>query len=129
MAGPDVDEDETTYGQSEVGVTANIPQATAYKHIHFGVWAALGAAKKRRFANVPSDLGIGFVQNWSGEGMTVVDMPNNGEATYNGNWVATVRGADEDGDGDIALLNGSATVAANFSEGRGHSDPEWLGHP
>ena len=98
-----------------MGVTANIPQATAYKHIHFGVWAALGAAKKDG-SQAPSDLGVGFVQNWSGEGMTVVDMPNNGGATYNGNWVATVRGADPDGDGDIALLNGPATVAANFSK-------------
>ena len=98
-----------------MGVTANIPEATAYKHIHFGVWAALGDAKKDG-SQAPSDLGIGFVQNWSGEGMTVVDMPNNGDATYNGNWVATVRGKDDDGNGDIALLHGASKLFADFSK-------------
>ena len=34
------------------------------------------------------------------------DMPNNGEATYDGNWVAAVQEADSDGDGDIELMNG-----------------------
>ena len=29
-----------------VEVTAKIPEATDYKHIHFGVWAALGAAEE-----------------------------------------------------------------------------------
>ena len=37
------------------------------------------------------DLGIGFVQNYSGSGLTGADMPNNGSATYSGNWVATVQ--------------------------------------
>ena len=48
-------------------VTAKIPEATDYKHIHFGVWAALGAAEEDGTQEL-SDLGIGFVQNFSGGG-------------------------------------------------------------
>ncbi len=59
---------------------AIIPEASDYKHIHFGVWAALGEAAKNGDQEI-SDLGIGFVQNISGEGLTVVDMPNNSDDT------------------------------------------------
>ena len=102
-------------------VRAAIPEATDYKHIHFGVWAALGDAKKDGTQAI-SDLGIGFLQNFSGSGLTPVgggrdDMPNNGDAMYSGNWVATVRAADEDGDGDISLEHGDATLMADFSDG------------
>ena len=110
VVGPaDEDGDPTT-----MGVKANIPEATEYKHIHFGVWAALGDAKKGG-SQAPSDLGIGFVQNISGEGMTA-DMPNNGGASYTGNWVATVRGADPDGNGDIVLQSGASALTANFTK-------------
>ena len=76
-------------------MTATIPEATYYKHIHFGVWAALGAPEKNGSQEL-SDLGIGFVQNFSGEGLTSIgggidDMPNGGDAKYNGNWVAAVQ--------------------------------------
>ena len=55
-----------------------------------------------------SDLGIGFVQS-IGDGLTGADMPNNGGATYDGNWVAAVgRQRMTDGDGDIVLVNGDA---------------------
>ena len=37
----DVDGDGT---DEAVEVTAKIPEATEYKHIHFGVWAALGGS-------------------------------------------------------------------------------------
>ena len=35
---------------------------------------------------------------------------------YNGNWVAAVQEADEDGNGDITLLNGVADLEANFEK-------------
>ena len=95
-------------------VTASIPEATEYKHIHFGVWAALGAAEKDG-SHEPSDLGIGFVQS-IGDGLTGADMPNNGTANFSGNWAAAVQKADEDGNGDISLLSGVAGVTANFSK-------------
>ena len=44
-------------------------------------------------------------------------MPNNGSATYNGNWVATVQGADEDGNGDMSLEHGVASIDAHFGDG------------
>ena len=102
-------------------VTATIPEATEYKHIHFGVWAALGAAEEDDGMQMPSNLGIGFVQNYSGGGLTSIggtsdDMPNSGDATYNGNWVAAVQGADEDGNGDITLLNNAAELTADFGK-------------
>ena len=64
-----------------------------------------------------ADLGIGFVQNFSGEGLTSIgggsdDMPNAGGATYNGNWVAAVQAADGDGNGPISLTNGDASLSA-----------------
>ena len=43
-------------------------------------------------------------------------MPNNGTANYTGNWVATVQEADADGNGDIVLEHGAATLAANFGK-------------
>ena len=99
----------------EVEVTAKIPEAKDYKHIHFGVWAALGEAEKGGTQKI-ADLGIGFVQS-IGDGLTGADMPNNGTGEYEGNWVAAVRAANEDGDGPIVLRNGDATVTANFGMG------------
>ena len=114
----DVDRDGDTrpLTRVDVEVTAKIPEATDYDHIHFGVWADLGDAEEDGSQEI-DDLGIGFVQNYSGGGMTGADMPNNGEATYNGNWVATVQEADDDGNGDISLDHGDATIEADFGEG------------
>ena len=89
---------------TQTRITTTIPVAAEYEHIHFGVWAGLGAAAADGSQEI-ADLGIGFVQDISGEGPTA-DMPNSGSATYNGNWVATVREADFEGDGDISLENG-----------------------
>ena len=114
----DVDGDQATNNDHEV--TANIPEGTDYNHIHFGVWAALGAPEKDGSQEL-SDLGIGFVQNYSGEGLTSIgggsaDMPNGGDATYKGNWVAAVQAADEDGNGPNTLEHDSATLTANFGK-------------
>ena len=51
----------------ETKVKAAIPEATDYEHIHFGVWAALGEAEADGDQDV-ADLGIGFLQNYSGRG-------------------------------------------------------------
>ena len=96
-------------------VTAALPEATEYKHINFGIWAALGEAEKNG-SHEPAALGVGFVDS-IGDGMTGADMPNNGDATYKGDWVATVRAADGDGDGDISLEHGEATLTADFGDG------------
>ena len=95
-------------------VRAALPVAIDYKHIHFGVWAALGAAEKSGSQDL-SDLGIGFVQS-IGDGMTGADMPNNGTANYNGSWVAAVQAAEEDGNGDISLTSGDASLTADLTK-------------
>ena len=95
-------------------VTATFPDPAEYKHIHFGVWAALGAPAKNGDQDL-SDLGIGFVQS-IGEGLSGTDMPNSGTADYNGNWAAAVQAADGDGDGDISLVFGPADFKADFSK-------------
>ena len=130
-AGTDIADGATVYNYFEIDDTATIergdpvdqqvraaiPEAKDYKHIHFGVWAALDAAAKNGAQDL-ADLGIGFVQNWSDSGLTGTDMPNSAAATYKGDWVAAVRAAAVDGDGDISLTNGAATLTANFGMGK-----------
>ena len=122
------DDTTVTYGQVDImveaatadesgamsEVTAKIPEATDYKHIHFGAWAALGDPKKDGTQEL-SDLGIGFVQS-IGDGLTGADMPNYGDARYSGNWVGAVQEADDDGNGDISLTNGAASLTADFGK-------------
>ena len=97
----------------ESRIVAGIPGPVAYKHLHFGVWAALGDAAANGDQNV-AGLGIGFVQS-IGDGMTGADMPSTGDATYNGNWVATVQSTDATG-GTTSLNHGAATLTADFDE-------------
>ena len=106
-----VDEDDALIDSQ---VRAALPVAIDYKHIHFGVWAALGAAEKSGSQDL-SDLGIGFVQS-IGDGLTGADMPNNGTADYNGSWVAAVQAAEEDGNGDISLTSGVASLKADLTK-------------
>ena len=120
MSYSDHDGDEDT-ADKNFEVTAKIADATGYNHIHFGVWAALGAAAKNGTQKL-SGLGIGFVQNFSGVGLTSIggtsaDMPNSGVGTYNGNWAAAVQAADDEGNGDITLEHDAATLTANFGKG------------
>ena len=105
--GPGDDDVTADAGQ----VTANIPEAKDYEHIHFGVWASLNAAGIN-----PGGLGIGFVQNYAGAPTEVSDMPNHGSATFDGNWVATIQAADPDGDGTVNLEDGVASMTANFEK-------------
>ena len=104
--GPD-DDTAADAGQ----VTANIPEATDYKHIHFGVWASLNED-----GTDVGGLGIGFVQNYAGAPTEVSDMPNHGSATFDGNWVATIQAADPDGNGPVSLEDGVASMEADFEK-------------
>ena len=102
-------------GDEMVFVTADLPSAMDYDHVHFGVWAGLGEAAKDGSQDIAS-LGIGFVQS-IGDGMSGADMPNNGSAMYMGNWAGTVQQAHPDGEGKVSLEQDEATVDADFSKG------------
>ena len=95
----------------QIGVTAAIPVAVKYEHLHFGVWASLGEAAKKDGAQKLTDLGIGFVQNFSASGMTETQIT--GEATFNGDWAAAVQSGHDD---SIALANGAAMLTADFDK-------------
>lgn len=112
--GPDVGTDP-----DESRITAGIPGAVAYKHLHFGVWASLGDAAANGDQDV-AGLGIGFVQS-IGDGMTGADMPSTSGAAYIGNWVATVQSSDATG-GTTSLEHGVATLAANFDKATVEAD-------
>ena len=85
----------------------NFPMAMEFEHLHYGVWNSLNAK-----GTAIADLGTGFVTATAdGGGMTGDDMPNHGSATYNGQWVASVRGS---GGGAITAQNGNSTMMANF---------------
>ncbi|MCY4497333.1 MAG: transferrin-binding protein-like solute binding protein [Rhodospirillaceae bacterium] len=105
------DGDDTQLGVKHVNVVAKLPEAMAYDHIHFGVWADLSDAEKDGSQTI-DDLGIGFVQS-VGAGMTGADMPNAGKATYSGNWAAAVQQRNA---GTISLENGAATLTANLDK-------------
>ena len=60
---------DTDENPESIVVRANIPTVKAYSHIHFGVWAGLKEVKDGD-NNELAGLGIGFVQNFSGSGMT-----------------------------------------------------------
>ena len=108
-------EDGTVYSYLVVDTRAGakIPASADYKYLHFGVWAGLDNADGATGENAINDLGIGFI---SALGDITEVMPNHGRATYNGNWVATVQQADDDGDGEITLQDGVARMEANFSK-------------
>ena len=96
--------------------TTTIPSATEYDHIHFGVWAMLDDHDQKTNTQDLADLGIGFVQNIDGSGMT--ERQGVGTATYNGDWVAAVRRqyASDAEKGAIKLRDGTATLTADFEE-------------
>ena len=106
----------TTYTPVAV-IEVTIDNATAFKHIHYGLWNGLSGSG----ANTVADLGTGFVNALAdGMGMTNPDhaaedgMPNSGTATYNGNWVANIQEADEQGDGAITRDSDTSSMTADF---------------
>ena len=61
-------------------------------------WGSTKPAKMMMAMNAIADLGIGWVNGIGTYGITAADdMPNHGEATYDGNWVAAIQSADEEG--------------------------------
>ena len=95
-------------------VTADLPMAEKYSHIHFGVWASLGEATKAG-AQKLADLGIGWVQNISGSGMAT--NAGVGTATFNGDWVATIQRRNSTSAGSFTMDDGPAMLVANFGKG------------
>ena len=113
-----------TYQAVDIEAGAKIPAVADYDHVHFGVWAGLGDADSITGDNDVTDLGIGFVvglSDMTGDS----DVPNHGDAIYNGNWVASIQAADDDGDGSITLTNGRANIEADFR--RGEIDVKLMG--
>ena len=106
---------ETTYVPVAV-VEVTVDNATAFEHLHYGLWNGLGGDD----VNTITDLGIGFVTAFGTAGMTNPDheaeggMPNFGGATYNGNWVANIREADPQGDGKVTRHGGTSSLTADF---------------
>ena len=107
---------EYTYQRVDVARGVRLPHATDYDHIHFGIWASLAANDEDTGEHGVSELGIAFLQNFTGGGMTE-EMPNNGTGTYAGNWVAHVQEADPEGDGDVSRESGDAAMTADFRMG------------
>ncbi|MDD9992360.1 MAG: transferrin-binding protein-like solute binding protein [Rhodospirillales bacterium] len=115
------DTDETP---ESIVVRASIPVAVPYEHVHFGVWASLGAAAKDGSQDL-ANLGIGFVQNISGSGIT--DRLGIGTVTYEGDYVAHVQRQNATaGTGAINLEDGDATLTANFDTEKFTADLDGL---
>ena len=113
-----------TYQPVDTRTGVLLPEATMYAHHHYGIWADLKEAAKATGNNAVSELGVGFVAGLSE--MTGDDMPNHGEATYNGGWIAHVQAADPDGNGPITMGTGDSTVIADFEMGTVGVDLEGL---
>ena len=110
------DHDDVTTTR-ERRIQARLAEATDYKHMNFGVWAALEEVKAGDVSQDPAALGVGFVNALAtGDGITD-DMPNHGDATYKGDWVAFVQEKDDDGNGLISPRDGPATLEADFEKG------------
>ena len=108
---PDGDDLDTDL--DDLAVMTAIPTAKAYEHLHFGIWASLGEADKMGMQML-TDLGIGFVQNFSDSGIT--EKQGIGTATFNGDWVGAVQRAHGEGEGSITLGEGIATLMADFGK-------------
>ena len=109
----------TTVYKPVAVIQVTVDNAADYTHIHYGLWNGLTGSG----GNVVDDLGTGFVTAISsGMGMTDPNhaaeggMPNSGEATYNGNWVANIQEADKQGDGTIRRHTGMSSMLANFGK-------------
>ena len=88
-------------------IEVSVDNATGFKHLHYGLWNGISGTD----VNSVADLGIGFV---AGLSEMTQDMPNFGDATYNGNWVGNVQAEDPEGDGAITRQNGTSTLTADF---------------
>ena len=75
------------------------------------MWASLGEAKKSGAQDL-AGLGIGFVQSISASGMTDTQLV--GKATFDGDWVGTVRASHDEK--IFKAGNGAATLTADFDK-------------
>ena len=98
----------------QVQVKAAIPMAMEYSHIHFGVWAALGDPDKKTGLQKLTDLGIGFVQSISDDGVT--ERLGIGTVSYNGDWVAVIQRQNSAGEGAFNMDDGPAKLTADFDK-------------
>ena len=112
VAAPDVPGDDDL-NPEQVKVMATIPAAIMYDHLHFGVWASIGEGDDGDMMQMPTDLGIGFVQS-IGDGIT--QKQGIGTATFNGDWVAAIQRAHGEGEGSIVVDDGKAMLTADFNE-------------
>ena len=101
---------------------AVLPEAKAYDHIHFGVWAALDEATLA--GQKVAGLGIGFVQNFSGSGVT--DRLGIGKVTYNGDWVAVIQRKNSAAEGAFSMDSDAATMTADFDKEEFEADLKGL---
>ena len=87
----------------------NLPVEYSHMHINYGMW---GQSDKD---DMPLDLGIGFVTMLEGQDKTpAASMPTTGDAVYQGGWVATVKGAGENG--RFTNYTGLSKVTADFAK-------------
>ena len=101
---------DVTYNVVNV-VEVTLDFAADYRHFHFGLWNGLGGSG----GNTVSDLGIGFVAAIA-DGMMTEVMPNYGDATYKGNWVANVQEPSPQGDGTITRQDGLMSMIADWKK-------------
>ena len=90
----------------------NLPVVYDHMHLNYGMWNTLKDEK-------PADLGIGFVTVLEGKDKTpLAGMPRTvGTATYQGGWVATVRGPGEpDSATGFSEHQGLSEVTADFGK-------------
>jgi len=95
----------------QVPASASLPKAMQYSHINFGVWASLSEEAKSAPQKV-TDIGIGWVDNIDDSGINA----NAGvsKATYNGDWVATIKRRNSGTAGSFTIDDGKATLVADF---------------
>ncbi|WP_136661889.1 transferrin-binding protein-like solute binding protein [Nitratireductor sp. XY-223] len=88
------------------------PTAKSFEHLNYGTWAGL-----KEDGNTLADLGTGFVSKLPDGTVTPTnDMPNFGQATYEGGWTGNVRAAAADGNGAITNQKEVMTTIAKFGE-------------
>ncbi|WP_419910378.1 transferrin-binding protein-like solute binding protein [Hoeflea sp.] len=101
-----------TYKATSVLENVRFPTGKSYEHMNYGTWAKL-----KEDGNTIADLGIAFVNKLPDGVVTPTgDMPNFGEAKYQGHWTGNVRTEAADGNGAINGWTSGATTTANFGK-------------
>lgn len=112
MAPAAADDFDSDANPQPVPIRASIPDAEDYEHLHFGVWTnlkAVAAADRATGDQHLAGLGIAFVQS-IGDGVTKTQLA--GDAEFKGDWIGTVRAADNEK--LFKPANGAATLSVDF---------------